>query len=399
MKSMRMGQWRAPVVMMLLVAFLGSLVPVELMAQSRYDSLIPGADTYKTRNPPDGAGNARLGRTLGGAAGIAAGSFGGAALAAAVIKGAGLASMGPIVPIIVGTAITAGGAFLGAKLLSSLGQSGDRMLGPGTTWTLVGAIAGSILGYALIPAMGPFAGPAGRIIAAGVAGLAGGILAKLFAPQLDKLATPRNIYAGAGAVIGAVGFGPIGAVAGAAGGYALGAIFGDVFFADKSSSPGQYVDQVGWQASRLTNKARSWTDTIGDWFRDRTDNFQDRMHDNWNYYDQNSGYYDNFQDSRRCAYDVIGYDQMPYSQDQFQSGYYDYLPPSNQNAFDFSFSAGTGYNQMSLSISEYKLRLDSAMRNYQSVQRSGRNQQEIYQAYTSYQQAEQQYRSALQYSR
>jgi hypothetical protein len=385
--------------MMLLVAFLGSLVPVELMAQSRYDSLIPGADTYKTRNPPDGAGNARLGRTLGGAAGIAAGSFGGAALAAAVIKGAGLASMGPIVPIIVGTAITAGGAFLGAKLLSSLGQSGDRMLGPGTTWTLVGAIAGSILGYALIPAMGPFAGPAGRIIAAGVAGLAGGILAKLFAPQLDKLATPRNIYAGAGAVIGAVGFGPIGAVAGAAGGYALGAIFGDVFFADKSSSPGQYVDQVGWQASRLTNKARSWTDTIGDWFRDRTDNFQDRMHDNWNYYDQNSGYYDNFQDSRRCAYDVIGYDQMPYSQDQFQSGYYDYLPPSNQNAFDFSFSAGTGYNQMSLSISEYKLRLDSAMRNYQSVQRSGRNQQEIYQAYTSYQQAEQQYRSALQYSR
>ena len=58
-----------------------------------------------------------LGRTLGGAAGIAAGSFGGAALASAVIKSAGVAAMGPIAPILVGTAITAGGAFLGGKIL------------------------------------------------------------------------------------------------------------------------------------------------------------------------------------------------------------------------------------------------------------------------------------------
>ncbi|MBI4868287.1 MAG: hypothetical protein HY816_15180 [Candidatus Wallbacteria bacterium] len=370
MRVARILQWRAPMVLLLLVSFMGTLVPADLLAQSRYDRFIPGADRWPERNPPDGAGNARLGRTLGGVAGVAAGSFGGAALAAAVIKGAGLASMGPIVPIIVGTAITAGGAFLGSKILSSLGQEGDRMLGPGTTWALVGATAGAVLGYALIPALGPFAGPAGRIVAAGVAGLAGGILAKLFAPTLDRYATPRNIYAGAGAVIGAVGFGPIGAVAGAAGGYALGAIFGDNFFADKRSSPGDYVDDVGWEFSRTKNRFLDWKDSIGDWFHNKTGGFKDRMRDNWGYYDQDSAYYDDYRDSRRYAQDYIGYQQRPYPPAYYQDQDYRYQYDQRSRNDGFSFDLGIGYNGGGSAVS-IRARHDDIYRRIQEASRRG----------------------------
>ncbi len=410
MRNMRMSPWRAPIVLLLLVSFLGSLVPTAVVAQPRYnrydpgnsiDRLIPGADYPQKRTPYDGAGNARLGRTLGGAAGIAAGSFGGAALAAAVIKGAGLATMGPVVPILVGSAITAGGAFLGAKLHSSLGQSGDRALGPGTTWTLVGAIAGSMLGYAFIPALGPFAGTAGRIIAAGVAGLAGGILAKLFAPQLDKIATPRNIYAGTGAVIGAVGFGPVGAIAGAAGGYALGAIFGDNFFADKRSSPSGYMRNVQDEYYNVTDKFRDFKYTISDWFGNKTDRFGDRMRDNWDYYDRPSAYYDDYYQDRSQMYDYIGRDQQAYlGNDYYQDHYQDSWDRGrgDQFSFDYSqngssmFDLGVSYSQdRGGSLMEIKARRDRDYQEFQSVQRRG-DSGRMRQALERYNRSESEYR-------
>ncbi|MBI4862054.1 MAG: hypothetical protein HY815_17630, partial [Candidatus Riflebacteria bacterium] len=173
----------------------------------------PGVDV---RNDP--AGKARLGRTLGGAAGIAAGSFGGALIASSVIKAAGVAALGPVAPILVGAAITAGGAFIGAKAFSLVGQGMDRTMGPGMTWTLMGGIAGSIAGFSLLPALGPFAGPMGRVIGAALGGFLGGMIGKVASPVLDRYATPPMIYGATGAILGGVGFGPLGAVAGAAGG-------------------------------------------------------------------------------------------------------------------------------------------------------------------------------------
>ncbi len=177
-----------------------------------------------------------LGRTLGGAGGIAVGSFGGAAIASAVIKGAGLASMGPIAPILVGTAITAGGAFIGAKVLSHGGAWMDRALGPDMTWTLVGATAGAVAGFALLPSLGPFAGPAGRVVGAALGGVVGGLLGKIFAPGLQHYATTKMIYTATGALLGGAGMGIPGALIGAVGGYTLGSIFDNNFFATPGST-------------------------------------------------------------------------------------------------------------------------------------------------------------------
>jgi hypothetical protein len=177
-----------------------------------------------------------LGRTLGGAGGIAVGSFGGAAIASAVIKGAGLATMGPIAPILVGTAITAGGAFIGAKAMSHGGAWMDRALGPDMTWTLVGATAGAVAGFALLPSLGPFAGPAGRVVGAALGGVVGGLLGKIFAPGLQHYATTKMIYTATGALLGGAGMGIPGALIGAVGGYTLGSIFDNNFFATPGST-------------------------------------------------------------------------------------------------------------------------------------------------------------------
>ncbi|MBI4858905.1 MAG: hypothetical protein HY815_01320 [Candidatus Riflebacteria bacterium] len=223
-----------------------------------------------------GTGSQGLGRTLGGAAGIAAGSFGGAALASAVIKAAGVASMGPIAPILVGTAITAGGAFLGGKLLSHGGSWMDRAMGPDMTWTLVGAIAGSVAGFALLPALGPFAGPAGRVIGAAVGGVAGGLLGKIFAPHLQKFATPNTIYAGTGALLGGLGFGIPGALIGAVGGYALGSIFDKNFFSEPGSSLSgdlrrNAVDfrQPAYALQNGANTITNWVSNTGNYVENR----------------------------------------------------------------------------------------------------------------------------------
>lgn len=298
----------------------------------------------------DSAGESRLGRTLGGAAGIAAGSFGGAMLASAVIKAAGIAALGPVAPILVGTAITAGGAFIGAKGLSALGQAGDRLLGPGTAWTLVGGIGGAIAGFTLLPALGPLAGPAGRVIGAALGGIIGGTVAKLLAPKLDKVGTPAGIYGATGALLGGVGFGPIGALAGAAGGYALGSIFDKNFFADRNGSLRSNYEDARDHVYDLRDKVGDWKDTVSDWFHNRTDRFRDRMSMRWNYYDHDSGYYDDYADSSQFVNQYTGWGQRGYG-----IGYQNY-------------SSESGFNG---GLSDAKARYYRALEEFQRVNASG----------------------------
>jgi hypothetical protein len=258
-----------------------------------------GGGPWREGSPYDPAGRARLGRTLGGAAGIAAGSFGGAMLASAVIKAAGVAALGPIAPILVGAAITAGGAFLGAKAFSLAGQGLDRTLGPDATWTMVGGIAGAVAGFALLPALGPFAGPMGRVLGAGLGGFLGGALGKMLAPKLDRHATAPMIYGATGALLGGVGFGVVGAVAGAAGGYVLGSIFDRNFFVDRNGSLRSTVADARDDVYDLRERFRDYRETVGDWVHDRVDRFGDRLRTRWPYYDHDSHYYDDYADSRR----------------------------------------------------------------------------------------------------
>lgn len=241
----------------------------------------------RTFGDGDGEG---LGRTLGGAAGIAAGSFGGAALASAVIKSAGVAAMGPIAPILVGTAITAGGAFLGAKLLSHGGEWMDHALGPDMTWTLVGGVAGSVAGFALLPALGPFAGPAGRVLGAAIGGVAGGLLGKMFAPHLQRFATTKTIYGATGALLGGAGFGIPGALMGAVGGYALGSIFNKSFFSEPGSSVGGDIRRNAVDLQTPYRGLQNAGSSISNWVRGGTGGLGNRIHSNYDYaYDYTRG--------------------------------------------------------------------------------------------------------------
>lgn len=268
----------------------------------------PGRWKRPRPDPYDGAGHARLGRTMGGAAGIAAGSMAGAALATAVIKSAGVAALGPLAPILIGTAITAAGAWIGAKGLSMVGQEGDRLLGPDMTWAIVGGIAGSVLGFTLLPSLGPFAGPMGRIIGAALGGFVGGTLGKIFAPTLDRVATPPVIYGATGALLGGVGFGPVGALAGAAGGYALGRVMDRGFFIDPHTRPRDVSRDIRNEFAGVTDRFRDYRETLGDWVHGRANRFRDRLSSRWGYYDYPSDYYTDYSDSRRYAYE-LGYGQ------------------------------------------------------------------------------------------
>lgn len=311
LKLLRTRLLGVPLVALLVVSMLGIAFPV----------------TAKAEN---------LGRTLGGAAGVAAGSLAGAALASAIIGAAGIASWGPLATILVGTAITAGGAFLGAKLISHLGLTMDRALGPGSTWMLVGAIAGTVAAMALIPALGPFAGPAGMIAKALIGGVVGGVLGKLFAPWLESHATPRTIYAAMGGLIGGLGFGIPGAVAGVAGGYALGMIFGDNFFADEDRYTSDYVDDARDWFDDIKDRAGDWRDTISDWFGGKSDRLKDWASDNWHeydYYDGSRNRWDRYTYDRNWGYQPVysgGYQQYPYA----PSGSYGQVEPYRQDYYD-----------------------------------------------------------------
>lgn len=286
----------------------------------------PGWDQSGDRN--DGAGNARLGRTLTGAAGVAAGGFAGAALSAAVIKAIGGASLPAIVPIVVGAAITTGGAYLGAKALSSLGQEADRFLGPRSTFTILGGVAGAVAGLTLMPALGPFAGPMGRVLGGVLGGVAGGVLGSLLAPALDKVATPPTLFGAAGAAIGGLGFGVMGGLAGAAGGYALGTVFDKGIYADRDHSVPDDVREARHDIKdglyNLGDRFRHYSHTVGDWVNDRRDDFSDRTRGHWDHYDYNSYYYEDYPDSRQYATGTLKGDQsdprsMSYGSDDRES--------------------------------------------------------------------------------
>lgn len=306
----------------------------------------------RTFGDGDGEG---LGRTLGGAAGIAAGSFGGAALASAVIKSAGVASMGPIAPILVGTAITAGGAFVGAKLLSHGGEWMDHALGPDMTWTLVGGVAGSVAGFALLPALGPFAGPAGRVIGAALGGVAGGLLGKMFAPHLQRFATTKTIYGATGALLGGAGFGIPGALMGAVGGYALGSIFNKNFFSEPGSSLTGDVrrNMVDYQTPYygLRNAGAS----IQNWVRGSTSNVGNRIRNsNDYYYDYTNGY-------------PAGYSPYAYAPGTTA------MAPSSTGSATVGSSDGAG-SQQADGAAEIQRQLTEAQAGYNAAERAGNGQ-------------------------
>lgn len=249
-----------------------------------------------------------LGRSVGGSVGMAAGFVGGAAIAAAVLKASAFAAMGPLVPLLVGTAITLAGGFIGGKLLSRGGSALTRALGKRNTWMLLGAVAGTIAGIALLPALGPLAGAGGLVIKGVIGGVVGGVIGRLFSNQLETIATPRFLMAGMGAVLGGLAGNIPGAIAGAAGGYAMGAIFDDHFFSKPGDSIGNFLPDIEGMGRSLKNAGHS----IGDWFKDKqrdTANWWDR---NW---DENSyGSNPYYQHSYNYAYGPsYGYGGNPYS--------------------------------------------------------------------------------------
>lgn len=223
------------------------------------------------------------GRTVGGSLGMAAGMVGGAALASAVIGAAGIAAWGPVAVTLIGSAITVGGAFAGAKLFSNLGGKFTEALGRDNMWMMIGTVIGAVAAIALITSTaGIFAGAGGLIIKGLMGGIAGGVLGKLFAPQLEALATPRNLMLGVGAVVGGIGGGIPGAIAGAVGGYALGAIMDDHFFSQPGDRLGNYVPFGGGDSSGALNSIKDGWDRLMDWGSDKKDDAGDWWDRNYN---------------------------------------------------------------------------------------------------------------------
>ena len=221
-----------------------------------------------------------ISRTLGGAAGLAAGSMAGAAISSAVIGAAGIASMPAIVPLLCSTAIVGASAWTGAKVFSKLGLALDRAAGPKAVWMMLGASLGAVAALALIPAVGPFVGTAGLICKGLLGGVVGGTLFGLLHKQLDYVATPRNIYAAAGGAIGAVAGGVPGAIAGVAGGYTLGAVLDDGFFAEED------IYHMNKRARQDRRRYSDYRNDIEDWHYNRRERFAERRRLNSEYYDQ-----------------------------------------------------------------------------------------------------------------
>lgn len=307
-------------------------------------------------------GSEGLGRTLGGAAGLAAGSFGGAAIASAVIKSAGIAAMGPIAPILIGTAITAGAGFVGSKLGSQGGSWMDRAMGPDMTWTLVGATAGAVAGFALLPALGPFAGPAGRVVGAALGGLAGGLLGKIFAPTAQRFATPKTIYGATGAVIGAAGFGIPGAIAGAVGGYVLGSIFDKNFFATPGYTAGQDIRANIVDYRQPLYQGQAAANSIRNWFSNTTNYVGNRLNSN------NNGYYSAWAPNSTYGYIGAGNPYVSGGGYSYGSGYYPASPST------------TGAPAAPTGLAELKRAYQEAETNFRAVSAQGGDTRTAYDA-------------------
>jgi hypothetical protein len=148
----------------------------------------------------------------------------------------------------------------------------------------------------LRPAAGPFAGTAGRVLGGVLGGVAGGVLGKLLAPQINRMATPKLMYAAAGAAIGGLGgAGIVGALAGGAIGYGVGAIFDGNFFANPHGNLRSDVHESGldfprerYAFNQLRSDVNSWANnTVPAFGR----NVQNRLRGSSGYYGNPTSYY------------------------------------------------------------------------------------------------------------
>jgi len=316
-----------------------------------------------------------VGRTLGGAAGVAAGSMAGFAITSAVFKAAGMATMAPLVKLMIGVSIVGAAAWGGAKLLSHVGLALDRAMGPKAVWMMLGATIGTIAAISLISSAGIFAGPVGLIAKGLIGGLAGGTLFGLFHRELETIATPRTLYAAAGGTIGAIVGNVPGALAGAAGGYALGAVMDEGFFADEDFYPGREFSQ---RMIDYKDRFRYCRDDVEDWVYDRRDRFDERyrLHRHRyvgcedSFYSQNDFYHerdsDRYQAQRRP-------ECKPSGRNQHRGG--------NKHLFELK----TKWQEAMAQFEEFNLQPDTSQRDLQrSLKRVRKLEAEYQQALREY---------------
>lgn len=322
---------------------LGSMVAPKLLAQA------PGTDGYYQRayggqgfSDWDRRGRASSGqepgRTVGGSVGMAAGFIGGAALASVVIGAAGVAAWGPLAVSLIGSAITMGGAFAGAKLFSNLGGNLTEALGKDNMWMMIGAVAGAVAAIALLPATGIFAGAAGLLAKGMIGGLVGGVVARLFSNQLEAIATPRNLMLGMGALVGGLGGGIPGAIAGAVGGYALGAIMDDHFFSQPGDSVGNYLPFDTNSGTSIFDSLKNAGSNISNWLSGKKNSSQQWF--NENYYGSHDPYYQHYyQQAYQGSYGTPYYGQ--------NQQYYQYdSAPAAQNYYQYRESQNNQYQNL-----------------------------------------------------
>lgn len=297
-------------------------LPAPVAAGDQYYNDYYGGNTGGSYNDGKGVETAggELGRSLGGATGMAIGAIGGSALAAAAVSAAGIASLGTLATTLTIATITAGSMFLGSKVFSTLGQSLERSMGAKNLWTMVGAALGAVACIALIGSTGMFAGPAGLLLKALIGGIAGGTLARLFSNQLEAISTPRILYAAMGGLVAAVGgMGFVGALGGIAAGFVLGSIMDSVYFADRQRSLSGYVEEGKDKAGSIMSKFTGWTSSIKNWISGKTGGVGNWVEDNWdkdsnndsynNYYNSgwDSGYQTNYGDYGKSNYSSVNY--------------------------------------------------------------------------------------------
>ena len=284
-----------------LICFFGTFVTPDLLAQTLYRGDL-GAGEY-------GSESEGVGRALGGAAGMAGGFWAGTTIAGSILA-AGGAGLAGLPGIIVSACVVCGLGIVGSKLGSHLGSWADRQLGPEMTWTLFGASIGAFAALMLLPAL-PWAGALAPLIKVLAGGVAGGLLARMFAPQLQAHATPRLIYAGLGGFTGGLAFGIPGALAGILGGYVLGGVFDRNFFSTPGRTLGEefglsgMFDSLGGVGNWIKNRALD----VKDWVSNNTSGFSRRARD---------------------FFDTDGYYQAAYT--QYPNDYY-YEPAQTYNTY------------------------------------------------------------------
>lgn len=340
--------------LIVLVAFFGTFVAPEAFAGSNYSGY--------NKN-----GNEGVGRALGGAAGLAAGAFGGTALAASITAAAGGALVG-IPGIIVTSCVVAGLGLVGAKLGSHAGGWVDKTLGPDMTWTIFGASAGALLALMFLP-LGPVAGAMAPFLKVAIGGLVGGVLGKLFAPKLQSVATPKLIFAGLGGLVGGLGFGIPGALAGVAGGYVLGGMFDKSFFSQPGRSLTQDlgVDGLFGGFGNIANWFKRRGDDVQDWVQNNGRRFQDRMYGN----SYDDSYYNTCRD--------YGYDKgWGYENDEhYKHDEYGWSSQTGQNDYYKGYSQGGD-------LYERRQRSDQSYRDFVNDMQNGRGSQGSYEDYLNF---------------